>query len=177
MRTYLLVIAMMLCLCGSAVAQDFPRWELFGGVQHVAGTLGGVASVAINPARWLGIVLEGSGSAAELLGNPSFNSREVSFLAGPQVSYRTGLITPFARVLAGASALHYTTSMEWQGGQESGSRTTTYSLTRLKLAIGGGVDVGNEHIAGRFAVDWMPIKSDMQWTHGARVSGGIVVRF
>jgi hypothetical protein len=170
MKKFLLVIMLW---CTPVFAQDFPRWELFGGAQHIQGNLGAVASVAMNPNRWLGIVLEGSGSAGELLGNPSFNSREIAFLAGPQFSYRVGLLTPFARVIGGASSLHYTTSMVWPGGH----RTTTYNLTRLKLAIGGGVDIGNEHLAGRIAVDWVPIKSSGRWSNGARVSGGIVVRF
>jgi hypothetical protein len=177
MKALLLVFAML--FGSSAMAQDFPRWELFGGMYRsapiqstdmnsdgvlnaldvqllvntiLAGRLartpdyGMVSSLSANLNRWLGVTVEGAGSGHQL-----------SFMSGPQVSWRARRMTPFARLLVGSSHIND----RW--------------LTQL--AIGGGIDIGSHRVAGRCAVDWMPIRDTGRWEHDIRVSVGAVVRF
>jgi len=150
-----LLVALAVMMCGFyAVAQDYPKAELFGGfsVVHLdteniqsflpAGTNvkewypGWEFAGQYNFTKLLGIKGDISGNygtpvtAAGLANPPS--ARAYSFLFGPVVSFRGDRITPFVHALFGGS--HASVDASATVGNPS------ISDTAFAMAFGGGVD-------------------------------------
>src|SRR5437667_8337063 len=129
MRKTIVVFLMLLASSLGLASQDAPSAEVFGGYSLLhAHTLvgdhnasGWDGSIAGNFNRWFGLKADFSGHYTSIAG---IAVRDHNFLFGPQISYRTDKLTPFAHLLLGGSHL-------------SGDFP---SDTSLAWALGGGVD-------------------------------------
>jgi opacity protein-like surface antigen len=155
------LIAVVVVFCGCfAVAQDYPRAELFGGFSYlhadtegatnatataftgVAGTTiktwypGWEVAAQFNLTRLLGVKADFSGNYGTPLKVPGFalpSARTYSFLFGPVVSVRRDRVTPFVHALLGGDHI----------GLDASTVLTTpaFSETAFAMAFGGGLDV------------------------------------
>lgn len=166
-----LLIALAVMMCGFyAVAQDYPKAEVFGGFSMVHIDTEGFTNAALvaftgvpgstvktwypgweasgqyNFTKLLGVEADISGdygtpvSVPGVTGIPS--SHGYTFLFGPVVSYRTGKLTPFAHALFGANRLSIG-SFTVAPPTEAGPFILVpggYSETAFAMAFGGGVD-------------------------------------
>jgi len=169
MRKLLILGVLILLSAGSALAQETPKAELFGGYEYLhlnpggTGCHGGGASLAYNLTNWIGAV--GDFGVCKETGLPSgFSAHDVNYLFGPRVSYRSsGSFTPFAQVLFGG---------QHQAG--GGAAIDTFAMT-----LGGGADYKfTEHVSFRL------IQVEYLYTHfggvrqnNARIETGIVYRW
>ncbi len=134
----MLLCFLVLALSLSAMAQEFPKAEVFGGYSYIRANVagsgfnlhGGIGSVSFNPSNWLGIVGEFGGY--KITGLPSgVTGNVVTYLFGPKIAARGRheRITPFAQVLFG-------------GARVSGSAFgSTASENQFAMSAGGGIDV------------------------------------
>jgi len=152
-----LLIGLAVTLCGVyAVAQDYPKAELFGGfnithldtenIQRVLPTGTNVKSwypgweIAgqYNLTKLIGIKADFSGNYGKPLTVPGFSTpsgRAYTFLFGPVFSLRKEHITPFAHALFGGNHISVD-SFTITGVGTSPS----FSETAFAMAFGGGVD-------------------------------------
>src|SRR5260370_29606979 len=105
MRKLLILGVLILLSAGSALAQETPKAELFGGYEYLhlnplgRSCHGGGGSLAYNLNNWIGAV--GDFGVFKETGSGS-GLHDVNYLFGPRVSYRgDGSFTPFAQVLFG----------------------------------------------------------------------------
>lgn len=180
----------------SALAQETPRVELFGGNSYgridtgLASSgdehhnlAGWNASVSVNLNSWFGVGADFAGyyGTPEIKGAfPPVHERVYTFMAGPQIFYRRHeRWTPFAHVLFGATKVHAFVA-------DDSLRDTAFSM-----AVGGGVDFKTtQHIAFRLiqadylmtrfkSASPLPPFGNVGSTsqHSVRISGGVVFRF
>lgn len=170
------VFCLLLFLAISAVAQDYPRVEVFGGYSYVhsnfAGTglnfNGGSGSIAVNVTQVIGLVGDFGGYHNNTSG---VSTNNFTYLFGPKFAYRGNeRVTPYFHVLLGG--IHASSSFG----------TVSASSNAFALAIGGGLDAKvAPHIAIRVAqIDYLLTKlqddkDDRQ--NNVRVSAGIVFRW
>lgn len=205
MKRVLSVTCFVLFVCLSALAQEYPKAEVFGGYSYFRADGGGNlhgwnASVGGNLNSWFGLVADFSGhydstsSRTELRFPPFPGFPEIpgfppvsisvnsdtsvhTFLAGPRFSYRKKeKITPFAHALFGASRSHTETEVIL----DNGSRTFfSGNNTSFAAALGGGLDIElSKNIALRvIQADYLLTRSFGFNANNARVSTGIVFRF
>jgi len=178
MRKLFILIAIVLASAGSAVAQDFPKAEIFGGYQYIrvnpgggasgANCQGGAGSVAGNFNHWLGVV--GDFGACKVTGLGSGTSAHaVNYLFGPKLSYRShGRLTPYAQVLFGGQ--HFTGSVSGVGSSSDNSFAMTF---------GGGADYElTNHVAIRLIqAEYLYTKFGGTHQNNARISAGVVYRW
>ena len=164
-RKILLTSCLLVLMAPEAMAQQMPKFELFGGYGYVrpeggqASLAGWHASFAGNMNNWFGVVGEFSGqygSQTLSVAGPSAQTIEVeadveffSFGFGPRLTYRTESVSPFVHALFGMARGN------WEGlGKE----------TSVGTVVGGGFEVKlAEHIGFRI------IQADYVLTHfGAR---------
>lgn len=206
MKRFLSVTSLVLFASLSAVAQEYPKAEVFGGYSYFhadggANLHGWNASVSGNLNSWFGLVADFSGhydsssSRTELRfppfpgfpgipGSPFPVSITVNsdtsvhtFLAGPRFSYRKKeRITPFGHALFGASRRHAETEVTFDGG---GRTFFSANNTSFAAALGGGLDVElSKKIALRVVqAEYLLTRSFGFNENNARVSTGIVFRF
>ncbi|HEY6252349.1 MAG TPA: outer membrane beta-barrel protein [Candidatus Angelobacter sp.] len=176
MRKSLLIAALFLVLSISAVAQDSPKAEVFGGYSYlrvsVVGTgfnfNGGSGSIAFNPSHWWGFVADVGGYH-----NTSFGASTnlISYLFGPKFSYRSnGRLTPFAQALFGGA--HENTSFIGISGSQNA----------FAAALGGGIDAKfGHHFAFRLIqAEYVLTKFNdgvNNRQNNARISTGLVYRW
>lgn len=140
------------------------------------------ASGTVNVNRWLGGVADfggiyGSPTAgapfACPVNNPGcgtfkFVTHDLTFLFGPQLSYRRTKVTPFAHALFGAARI----TGHAQDASISGTNTS------FAMAVGGGMDY---NLTLRFAVraqsDYLRTSFLNTTQNNLRVATGFVVRF
>jgi len=172
----------LIALGSTAVAQDFPKAEVFGGYSYLrsagnANFNGWHGQLAFNMNRWFGL-------AADFSGHYQTGSEEVNrvrasnhaFLFGPQVTDRVGKISGFAHALFGGTMVDKGFLLIAGGIPED---TTSFTM-----AFGGGIDVGvSDAIAVRvFQVDYVrmrvesPITGDAKGANNFRVSVGVVFK-
>lgn len=166
---------------------DNPRTEVFGGYSYVRAEEGGNlngwnASVAGNITRYFGVVGDVSGHYA----NGSFlDGHAYTFLGGPQFSFRTTGMTPFAHALFGVTRV--SRGVGFLGVNFGASETD------LAMAFGGGLDINlSDRIAIRaIQADYFPVRSggnilnrfNLPFSFGSdfvnnfRVAAGIVIKF
>ena len=200
MKKLFLLIGVAMLSSVSAVAQQTPKAEIFGGYSYFhpdgGGSLHGWnGSVDVNLNKWFGVVGDFSGHygssstrvSTAVIGLPgllveaSADSNVHTFLVGPQLSYRKDeRLTPFGHALIGFSRVHdhgsATATVPILG-------TTTFSFnntdTGFAMGLGGGLDVTiTRSVALRL------IQADYLLTHingdnqnNARISVGFVYRF
>jgi opacity protein-like surface antigen len=179
MRKVCLLAGLVLLLGASAMAQDTPKVEVFGGYSYLRVNPGsgfeGInlngwnASIAGNFNDWFGVVADFSGhyGSPNILGiNVDTNTH--TFVFGPRFSYRKNeRVTPFAHALFG-------------GNRTEGSAFgVSLSETGFAMALGGGVDVKvNDKVAIRIAqADYVLTRLGNDNQHHFRYSAGVVFRF
>jgi opacity protein-like surface antigen len=133
-------------LCSiSALAQEFPHYEIFTGYGYVrpaggqANLNGWHASFAANMNEWLGVAVELSGQYGTQTFTTTTSSGDISVVTdanfhslgfGPRFTYRRNeRIVPFAHVLFGLAR------GKWSGPPPVGGAETSFGT-----AAGGGVD-------------------------------------
>jgi opacity protein-like surface antigen len=174
MRKLLILMGLILFTAGSAVAQDYPKAEIFGGYQFIrlnpggSNCQGGAGSVAGNLNHWFGVV--GDFGACKVTGLPSGTSAHlVNYLFGPKLTYRShGRLTPFAQVLFGG---------EHASGSASGIGSASDSS--FAMAFGGGADFEmTNHVSLRLIQgEYLYTKFGGAHQNNARISAGVVYRW
>ena len=166
MRDSLLAAGLVLAASSTALAQEAPRVEVFGGYSAVRDdgetTSGWNAAAGYSLTRRFGIVADLSGHYGTL--------DLLSAMAGPSATIRRGKLAPFAHALFGVVR-------------------TTESITVLRVKIsetedafgmqfGGGVDVElTKKLSLRlFQGDYRIAKAGGKSQNSARFSAGIVLR-
>jgi hypothetical protein len=149
MRKILLSTVLVFLAPLAVAAQDeYPRAEVFGGYSYFRANPDGSnlngwdASVAINLTNWFGVEGDFSGhyGSPEVFGFniPFVDINSYTFMAGPKLAYRSGLVTPFAHFLIGAARA------------STGAFGVSVSDSALATVVGGGIDINlNRSIAIR----------------------------
>ena len=189
------------CLPLAASAQEVaPKVEIFGGYSFLRVDLGAVpagtvpagtipgdldthgfnVSLALNPARHVGIISEfsqytKSDSASNLLGDPTLSGinakvRVLTLLFGPRVTLHRGKVQPFVHGLFGAARA----SVEGSGLGVS----ATDAGYAFAYALGGGFDVKvHNNFAIRLGqVDYLGARAGGEGFDNFRYSVGVVIR-
>lgn len=189
-RVLLVALPVLLAVPSSALGEEFPKAEIFGGYSFFramdylptygfsydgVGEMnlhGWEGSIAGNITEWFGI----EGDISGHYGSPSFRSISIplvdvrlhSFMAGPKLAYRGNeSVVPYAHFLIGAA--------------RAGIGAFGFGLgdNGLAAAIGGGVDI---RLSDRVAVravqaDYLMTRFEGYRQNNVRLSAGIVVRF
>ena len=177
MRKSVLWIVTVLALSFVAMAQDTPKFEVFGGYQYTrfapGGGLEGVnangweASVSANLNRWFALKADFSGAyQGDLLGS-GISGHMHTYMGGVELNHRMERGKLFAHVLVGGAHIG--------GGGASDSAFAS--------RIGGGGDRNiNDRLAWRvLQADYLPSRFDFgfvdDWQHHFAISTGIVFHF
>jgi hypothetical protein len=176
----------------TALAQEAPRAELFGGYSYLRvrpgdgidsiGAHGFTASIAGNVTRNFGLVAEFSRHSksesinfSDLLNQPGLGTfgarvRAHTYLFGPRVTLRTGNLEPFAHALFGAANGRAEASGIGLAERESG--------TAFTYALGGGLDLKvHDNFAIRLGqLDYLRTRVSGEGLNSTRYSVGIVIR-
>ena len=171
MRTFILLAILLLLISVTAVAQDTPKVEVFGGYSAVpdAGIEqilhGWNASVNGNINDWLGIKGDLSGHYTTR-GGVKVKLHTLTF--GPQLSYRRNKkAVPFFHALFGG------------GWASAGFGDADFSHSAFAMNIGGGLDwVAHKTCAIRvIQLDLLVTRFGPDASTDPRISAGIVFRF
>ena len=169
MLKMLLLAGLLVLLPCAAVAQEAPKFEVFGGYSYLrANPKGGfigsnahgwTASAAWNWNKWLGVKGEVTGTYC-CSGN---GEKKHDFLGGPQINFRRNKTNFFVHGLVGISR----------------GDAPAFSDTVLAWVGGGGVDIRlNDRFSLRVAqVDYLGTNYANTWQHHFRYSGGVVIKF
>jgi opacity protein-like surface antigen len=190
MNRLALLCGALLIFAGAASAQDYSKFEAFGGYSylHVSENgvgdnfNGGSGSVAYNFTPMLGVVADFGGyhwSQSFDGGNETINV--VSYLFGPKVSFRHGKFTPFAQALFGGAHGSFNENEECdarvhgQGDCGNGS----ISDNSFSLAVGGGLDWNaTTHIGIRLIqAEYLMTQFLNDTQNNARISTGVTIRW
>jgi hypothetical protein len=172
-RIFLPVLLLAMIAPLSAIAQDFPKAEIFGGYSYFRANPekvnlnGWNASITGNLTHWFGVEADVSGHYASLSNFVDVNS--YLYTAGPRFVYRTGRIDPFAHFLIGASRA---------GSNSFGVEDSDYALAAI---IGGGADFKlSRRFAARAQADYVMTRFDTGFgderQNNFRFSAGLVLR-
>jgi len=193
MRTRLtFVAAMHLLIALTAQAQEFPRWEGFGGYSYANINLGPQAGLfspgarnyngfdlafSFNPNRNIRLLADVGFQFGKTTAIPppmftKIHLQSTEALLGPQFTLRKRRATLFANTLAGVT----NTRLQGQSG------TFYEDLLRrndLTLAFGGGLDVNvTRMIAIRaFQAEYLPVRRGGSWETTYTLNAGVVLRF
>ncbi len=161
MKKLVLVAVLLLGFSIVAVAQDYPKVEVFGGYSYFRmdtttnfGAPSGEAdlnmngldiNVAVNGNKWLGFVADFSGAYGTLDTSydyaPGVESwadiSNYSIMIGPRVTLHRGKVTPFLQALIGIFTGKYS-----ELGED-------FTSNNLAMAFGGGLDI---NVNDRFAI-------------------------
>ena len=191
MNRLALLCGALLIFAGAASAQDFPKFEAFGGYSylHVSENgdginfNGGSGSVAYNFNSLLGVVADFGGYH----GSQNFGEGEnvsinvVTYLFGPKVSLRHGKFTPFAQALFGGAHGSFNATevcdARVRGQGDCGNENT--SDNGFSLAVGGGVDWNaTTHIGIRLIqAEYLMTQFLNSTQNNARISTGVTFRW
>jgi opacity protein-like surface antigen len=176
-----------------AHAQEFPRWEAFGGFSYAHVDLGSQANlfgplsknyygvhlgVNFNPYRNFSVVLldlgvqSGGSRVPPAFQNSSNSVDTLQALFGPELKIRSRKANAFAHALVGINNTRLF-GTNWFGAKD------LVDTTNLALGFGGGLDVNwKRYFAIRvLQADYIPTRVQGQWQSDFRVSTGIVFRF
>jgi opacity protein-like surface antigen len=167
------LVALVLLLGATAMAQDTPKAEIFGGYSLLVADFshssfhlnGGSVSVTENVNSWFGGMLDFSTQFGTRSGF-SVNSQQIMY--GPVFAYRkASSVTPSAHVLLGAVR------------GSAGFLGISQPDTDFGLALGGGVDVKLTKIVSIRVIQADYLMTRFLSTHqnNIRASAGIVLNF
>lgn len=191
-RAFALLAVLSSAAAFPARAQDFPRWECFGGFSYANVGLGPQANlfgpvsknyfglhlgVNFNPYRNFSLVLTDLGiqSRGSRIPPPFRHSNNDVFtsqaLFGPELKIRTRKADGFAHALVGVTNTRLVET-------DSFGTSDLVRRTNLALGFGGGVDV---NLSPRLAIrvlqaDYVPTRLGGKWQNDFRVSMGVVFR-
>lgn len=199
MRKAIVIACAMMFISISALGQETPKAELFGGYSYFHADGGGNfhgwnGSIAANLNKWFGVVADFSGHydsdsseiVASLPGLPPLSSRIeadsniYNFLFGPRLSYRKNeSITPFAHALIGFSRAHTEGTSTFTTGSTTVITNFDTSDTAFAAAFGGGLDLklSNSFALRVVQADYLLTRFGGFTQHNARISTGLVFRF
>jgi opacity protein-like surface antigen len=181
MRKLLLITALMLVLPSLALAQEYPRTEIFGGYSYLRADddndgidlHGWNASFNQNIVKWAGIKADFSGHYGTVTLVPGLRGdlNAHTFLIGPQFTARNNKVAqPYVHALFGVTRtdLNYFTTAGRINQRDSA----------FAMALGGGLDLRvNDNLAVRlFQTDYLLTRFDSDTQHNFRVSTGLVLR-
>lgn len=189
----MLIVALLSTAPFPARAQEFPRWESFGGFSYANVGLGPQATlfgpvsknyygfhlgVNFNPYRNFSVVLTDLGIQSR--GSrvpPPFRNSNISVvtsqaLFGPEFKIRTRKGNGFAHVLVGVTNTRLVET-------DSFGTIDLVRRTNLALGFGGGLDINlRPRLAMRILqADYVPTRLQGKWQNDFRVSTGVVFRF
>lgn len=189
----MLIVALLSTARFPARAQEFPRWESFGGFSYANVGLGPQATlfgpvsknyygfhlgVNFNPYRNFSVVLTDLGIQSR--GSrvpPPFRNSNISVvtsqaLFGPEFKIRTRKGNGFAHVLVGVTNTRLVET-------DSFGTIDLVRRTNLALGFGGGLDINlRPRLAMRILqADYVPTRLQGKWQNDFRVSTGVVFRF
>jgi opacity protein-like surface antigen len=177
MRKLIGVAVLVLLVSAIAVAQEFPKAEIFGGYQYThqgdlgqfgqgSGLNGWNAAVTGNLKHWIGVTGDFSGQYKSISGVDIHN---YTYTFGPTLAARQiRTFTPFVHGLFGG----FNQSFSGFGASATGSG--------FAMAIGGGMDASvKQHWAVRLGqFDWMSFRSNgSSSNNNFRYSAGLVLKF
>ena len=200
----MLIVLVLLAAIPVRAQSEYPTVEIFGGYSYLSadtsrdedlnveiltnplddrtGFHGAGFSVAANFSRWFGAVADFSYNRT----NVKFPTQPLPpgvdpvpfdldfstffFMFGPRFYARSEKVTGFAHALIGAVRI----KVEGEFAGTRGSR----SQTDFALGFGGGVDVRltNRIGARLFQFDYIPVRSEGDWSQNFRVQVGLTVR-
>lgn len=189
------LIASLFLLVGGrpACAQEYPKWEVFGGFSYARVNLGPQAQIFVPTTQnYWGMEINGSFNprpylrvlvcdfAAELGGSktstPFFHTdvRTSQVLFGPEFVLRSDKLAPFAHALIGITN---TRLVETIGGSDVVPDVAR--RTNLALGVGGGLDIPWTRLitVRAFQADYIPTRLSGTWENHFRLSTGLVFSF
>lgn len=183
MRNLVIVAVLMLCFCTMTVAQELPKFEIFGGWSFSRpdggedGFQGWNASVTSNINEYFGVVMDGSGYYTS---GDEFCGRAHSFLVGPKFSIRQNeKVTPFWHAMFGIIHTGYDMYAGTALNEEEEEVEVWISdaTDNFAMAFGGGLDVKvNDMISIRaFQADYLIERSFGDMIPNLRFSAGVVI--
>lgn len=187
----LAAVFVSLAVSVAASAQQFPRWEAFGGFSYANINLGPQASL-FNPSNknYEGFELNFSFNPSRnvrLLGDVGFqfgkttttppppftkiHLQATEALFGPQFTLRRPKVTAFANVLVGVTNTRLY-------GQAGNLYEDLISQNNLTLGLGGGVDVNWTRLVAirAFQAEYLPTWRSGAWESTYSLATGIVFR-
>jgi hypothetical protein len=181
MRNLVIVAVLMLCFCSMTVAQELPKFEIFGGWSYVRpdgggdGLQGWNASVTSNINEYFGVVMDGSGYYTS---DDGYCARAHSFLVGPKFSLREHeKVTPFWHAMFGVIHTGFDVEGTVMDGEDEVDVWISDATDNFAMAFGGGIDVKvNEMWSIRpFQADYMVERSFGDFIPNLRFSAGVVI--
>ena len=193
LRGFALIVVLVSTAAFPVRAQEFPRWEPFGGFSYANVGLGPQANlfgpvsknyfgihlgVNFNPYRNFSVVLvdlgiQSRGSRVPRLFRNSNNDVVTSqALFGPELKIRSRNGDGFAHALVGVTNTRLVET-------DSFGSIDLARRTNLALGFGGGLDVNvNPRLAIRvLQADYVPTRLAGKWQNDFRASVGVVFRF
>jgi opacity protein-like surface antigen/outer membrane protein OmpA-like peptidoglycan-associated protein len=168
MKRYITTIACATLLAGTALADDYPKFETFLGYNYVRfypqsnvpafSANGGSGQFVVNPKRWLGVVLDVGAVTNQNFAGFSATNTQLFFMGGPRFSLRRSRFKPYFQAVFGG--VYYTASSQFTGTLVTPSfpildGTTVVgevgnSQTKFAMAAGFGLDIKiTRHLAFR----------------------------
>lgn len=192
MNRLALLCGALLIFAGAASAQDYPKFDAFGGYSylHVSefntgyNFNGGSGSLAYNFTPMLGVVADFGGyhwsGPFQNEGNLTINV--VSYLFGPRVSLRHGKFTPFAQALFGGAHGSFNGSESCTDARvrgQGGCPSVSTSDNSFSFAVGGGLDWNaTTHIGIRLIqAEYLMTQFLDSTQNNARISTGVTIRW
>ena len=176
----------------TARAQEFPRWEAFGGFSYANVDLGPQASLfnpsnrnyegfdldfSFNPSRYMRLVADVSFQFGKTSATPpppftKIHLQTTEALFGPQFTLRRHKATVFGNTLVGVT----NTLLQGQAGTLYEDLISQNSLT---LGLGGGLDVNWTRLVAirAFQIQYLPTRRGGVWETTFTVMTGVVFRF
>jgi opacity protein-like surface antigen len=153
------------------LAQDVPKFEVFGGYSWAGGNFHGWnTSVTGNINQWFGVTADFSGQyGSEQDGTVRINKDAHSFLFGPRLSRRGKRFVPFGYAIFGVTRFH-------ESAVILGQRLSR-SDTGFSSAIGGGLDlkVSDRFTIRTFQLDYFRPNFFGEAHNRGRLAFGVVV--
>jgi opacity protein-like surface antigen len=173
MRKTIYAACLVMLACLPAMAQDTPKFEVFGGYSWAGGNFHGWnGSVTGNITKSFGLVADFSGHYGNEQDGPILvNEDALSVHFGPRFSHRGKRLTPFVYALFGFTRFHQSATIS---GQRLSDADTGFSST-----LGGGLDVKlNNRVAIRaFQIDYFRPNFFGEAHNRGRLAFGVVLQF
>jgi opacity protein-like surface antigen len=173
MKKAFLVVCLVCLASFTAMAQDIPKAEVFGGYSWAGGNFHGWnASITGNVNKWFGVTADFTGHyGSEPEGSVLIKKDAHSFLFGPRFTLRKKRFSPFAYALFGVTRFHESATI---AGRQLSAADTGFSS-----ALGVGLDVRvNDRVAIRaFQIDYFRPNFFGEAHNRGRLAVGIVLNF